>query len=223
MLKRAPKFFIRLAQVIIFSIGLLSCTLAPQESANLTFRCEGGQVNLLHNRQDCFISIDGNINQALKKAFTDAKNSAKKQGCSEKMVMIKSHGGDLEVAMDLGKQIRWEKMSTDMHGYCESACVFIYIGGVKRYVHLNSQVVANSHLGVHQPSSELLFHKCIPKTTESGPIVQEISQYLNLMLSKEAAAQLSQWIFTTSCQKITYIDAAAILNVGIATTQVDFH
>ena len=223
MLERVPMLIIRLAQVITLSIGLLSCTLVPQESANLTFGYEGGQVSLLHNHQDCFILIDGDINPALKKAFTDAKRSAKKQGCAEKMVMIKSHGGDLEVAMELGRQIRWEKFSTDMHGYCESACVFIYIGGVKRYVHLNSQVVANSHLGVHQPSSELLFHKCIPKTTESGPIVREISQYLHLMLSKEAAAQLSQWIFTTSCQKITYIDAAAMLNVGIATTQVDFH
>jgi hypothetical protein len=215
--------FIRVAQIIILFISLLSCATAPQESVNMTFRYEGGQVSLLHNHQDCFILIDGDINQALKRAYSDAKNSANKQGCAEKMVMIKSHGGDLEVAMDLGRQIRWEKFSTDMHGYCESACVFIYIGGVKRYVHLNSQVVENSHLGVHQPSSELLFHKCIPKNPESGPIIQEISQYLHLMLSREAAAQLSQWVFTTSCQKITYIDSAAMLNAGIATTQVDFH
>lgn len=177
----------------------------------------------MKNQSDCFLLIDGNINQALKTTFAKAKKSLKRQSCLEKMVMIKSHGGDLQVAMDLGKQIRSEKWNSDMHGYCESACALVYIGGVKRFAHLNSQIVENTNLGVHQPSSELLFHKCIPKTPSSGPVVQHISQYIHQMLSPGAADHLVDWLFATSCQKITYIDASTLLKTGVATTQVDFH
>ena len=215
---------LRLALVFLSCLGILSCASSPAEDpGRTTFSYQGGQVSVIKNQSDCFLLIDGNINQALKTAFVNAKNSAKQLACNEKMVMIKSHGGDIEVAMDLGRQIRSEKWNTDMHGYCESACVFIYIGGIKRYAHQNSQVVRNSELGVHQPASELLFHKCIPKAPSSGPVVQQISQYIHQMLSPDAADHLVDWLFATSCQKITYIDATTLLKTGVATTQVDFH
>lgn len=216
-------FSAKLTFLFVLLFGISSCSSISNKSSSTTFPYDGGQVKLLHHGDSCFIYIDGDINPGLKRAFSDAKNNLARQSCNEKMVMIKSHGGDLKTAMDIGRQIRWGKLNTDMHGYCESACVFIYIGGTQRYVHLNSQVVENSQLGVHQPASELLFHQCIPKTPQSGPIVQEISQYLHLMLTDKAAHQLSEWMFTTSCQKIAYIDAASMIEAGIATTKIDFH
>ena len=215
---------LRLALVFLSCLGVLSCASSPVEDPGRTaFSYQGGQVSVIKNQFDCFLLIDGDINQALKTTFAKAKKSLKRQSCLEKMVMIKSHGGDLQVAMDLGKQIRSEKWNSDMHGYCESACVFIYIGGIKRYAHQNSQVVRNTELGVHQPASELLFHKCIANDPKSGPIVQEITQYIHQMLSPDAADHLINWLFATSCQKITYVDVAALLKSGVATTQVDFH
>ncbi len=216
-------FNAKLTFLFVLLIGLFSCSSVSNKSSGTTFQYDGGQVKLLQHGDSCFIYIDGEINQGLNKVFSKARNNIARQSCNEKMVMIKSHGGDLKVAMDIGKQIRWSKFNTDMHGYCESACVFIYVGGIQRYVHLNSQIVENSQLGVHQPASELLFRQCIPKTPQSGPIVQEISQYLHLMLSDNAAHQLSEWLFATSCQKITYIDAASMIAAGLATTKVDFH
>ena len=215
---------LRLALVFLSCLGILSCASSPVEDPGRTaFSYQGGQVSVIKNQFDCFLLIDGDINQALKTTFAKAKKNLKRQSCLEKMVMIKSHGGDLQVAMDLGKQIRSEKWNSDMHGYCESACVFIYIGGIKRYAHQNSQVVRNTELGVHQPASELLFHKCIANDPKSGPIVQEITQYIHQMLSPDAADHLINWLFATSCQKITYVDVAALLKSGVATTQVDFH
>lgn len=215
---------LRLALVFLSCLGILSCASSPVEDPGRTaFSYQGGQVSVIKNQSDCFLLIDGNINQALKTAFANAKNSAKQLACNEKMVMIKSHGGDIEVAMDLGRQIRSEKWNTDMHGFCESACALVYIGGVKRFAHLNSQIVENTNLGVHQPASELLFHKCIANDSKSGPIVQQISQYIHQMLSPGAADHLVDWLFATSCQKITYIDASTLLKTGVATTQVDFH
>lgn len=216
--------FVRLALIFIACLGILSCASSSlEEQGKTVFQYSGGQVSVMKNQSDCFLLIDGNINQALKTAFANAKNSAKQLACDEKMVMIKSHGGDIQVAMDLGRQIRSEKWNTDMHGYCESACALVYIGGVKRFAHLNSKIVENTNLGVHQPSSELLFQKCFPKTPSSGPIVQQISQYIHQMLSPGAADHLVDWLFATSCQKITYIDASVLLKTGVATTQVDFH
>lgn len=216
--------FLRLTLLSICCLGILACASSSLGDAGKTvFQYPGGQVSVIKNQPSCFIAIDGVINPDLQKVFTSAIGSAAQQGCAEKMVMIKSHGGDVKTAMEMGKKIRREKMSTDMHGYCESSCALIYIGGLKRYVHLNSSVVENTNLGVHQPASELLFHKCIANNSKSGPIVQEISQYIHQMLSPDAADHMVNWLFATSCQKITYIDAATLLKTGVATTQVDFH
>jgi hypothetical protein len=125
--------------------------------------------------------------------------------------------------MRIGKEIRSGKYATDMHGYCESACAFIYIGGVRRFAHQNSRIVDNSKLGVHQPASELLFQQCISNDAKNGPITQSIRQYLALMLPSIAASTLSREMFETSCKRITYIDAGTLLRSGVATEVVDFH
>ena len=210
--------------IILALCGFLaSCATSKNQEKDPAFAYQGGTVSVVDDYGDCFIAIDGPINAALEKAFAKAKSSLEGLECVEKIVLIKSNGGDIEVAMRIGREIRSGKYATDMHGYCESACAFIYIGGVRRFAHQNSRIVDNSKLGVHQPASELLFQQCIGNDPKNGLITQSIRQYLALMLPPLGASTLSKEMFETSCKRITYIDANTLLRSGIATEVVDFH
>ena len=209
--------------LLLFCSLLLSCTTQEREPDNPVYQYDGGQVSVVDDYGDCFISIKGPINSSLEKAFNKALSNIKQRNCVEKIVMIHSHGGDLDIALHIGREIRANQFSTDMHGYCESACAFIYIGGVRRFVHQNSRIAKDSKLGVHQPASELLFHQCIWDPNRDPIIVQKISHYLVSMLPKMASDTLYKAIFETSCKKTRYMNATFLLNSQIATEQVDFH
>jgi hypothetical protein len=214
---------IKRISILICSVSILACTAVTSRQKDPVFAYEGGRVSVVDDYGDCFISIDGPINASLEKAFNKARAFVEEQVCIEKIVLITSHGGDLELAMHIGKEIRSGEYSTDIHQYCESACAFIYMGGIRRFAHLNSRIIDNSKLGVHQPASQLLFQKCINNDPKNGPITQSIRQYLALMLPPLAASTISNEIFDTSCKRISYLDAKTLLRSGIATESVDFH
>ena len=209
--------------ILIISATILACTVIPVDQKDPIYLYEGGQVSVIDDYGDCFISIDGAINLSLEKAFAKAKNFVNQQDCVEKIVLITSHGGDVEAAMRIGKEIRSGDYGTDIHQYCESACAFVFIGGVRRFAHQNSRITENSKLGVHQPASQLLFQQCIGNDPKNGPVAQAIRQYLALMLPPLGASTLTQEMFETSCRRVAYIDAKTLLNTGIATESVDFH
>ena len=209
--------------ILVLSASILACTAIPSNEKDPVYLYEGGRVSVVDDYGDCFISIDGPVNLSLEKAFNKAKAFVDQQVCVEKIVLITSHGGDIEVAMRIGKEIRSGEYGTDIHQYCESACAFIYMGGIRRFAHQNSRIVDDSKLGVHQPSSQLLFQQCINNDPKNGPITQSIRQYLALMLPPLGASTISQELFETSCKRISYLDAKTLLRTGIATENVDFH
>ena len=213
----------RFLSVALLSLALQSCALQPKQLGDQVYPFTGGQVSVVDDYGDCFISIDGPVNKSLEKAFNQAVVQVRQMVCVEKIVMISSHGGDLDMALHIGREIRANEFTTDIHGFCESSCVFIYAGGVRRLAHQNSRISADSRLGVHQPASELLFRQCIQDKDKDPLTIQKITQYLAQMLPKEAANKLSQAMFETPCNQITYLDANTLLRSGIATEKVDFH
>lgn len=202
---------------------LASCANQSTQSHSPIYPYDGGQVTSVNMDGDCITFINGAITKSLSTVFSNVLKPANHQACREQVVLIQSHGGDIDVAMHIGQQIRDHKMSTDMHGYCESACAFIFVGGVHRYVHKTSQEQADSRLGVHQPASELLFHRCIPSETDDPRVMQRITQYLFHMLPGAGAEDLKNLLFETSCHQIAYLDATALLQMHIATENIAVH
>jgi len=209
--------------ILLFCLLSLSCANQNIELSDFKASYEGGEISTIDDKGDCFISITGPINKSLVPAFDKALKNITHRDCFQRMVMVNSHGGDIEVAMHMGREIREHELNTDMHGYCESACIFIYIGGVKRYVHLNHHMSDESKFGVHQPASELLFHQCVWDPKKFPQIMTIISQYLSHMLPAQADKALKQAIFETPCDQIKYIDAQEMLNTGVATENLVFH
>jgi len=213
----------RLALAILISLLLQACVSDPKQLGDQVYLYEGGNVSLFDDHGDCYLSIDGPINKSLEMAFNNALDQIEKMECVEKIALISSHGGDLNVALHIGREIRAHRLSTDIHQFCESACAFLYVGGVRRLVHQNSNISKDSQLGVHQPASELLFRQCIRSKDKDPLLVQKISQYLAQMLPKNAAQELSRAMFDTPCDRISYMDANTLLRSGIATEKVDLH
>jgi hypothetical protein len=213
----------RIALTLVICIALQSCAIQTKVVGDAVYSFEGGKVSVVDDYGDCFISIDGPINKSLEKAFDQAINHVQSMECVEKIILITSHGGDLDSALHIGREIRHQQFSTDIHEYCESSCAFLYIAGIRRFAHQGSRISADSSLGVHQPASSLLFRQCIQDGTQFPIQVQKISQYLAQMLQMGARQTLSHAIYKTSCNQISYIDANALLRSGIATEKVDFH
>lgn len=213
----------RIALILAICIALQACASKTEMARDAIYPYEGGKISVVDDYGDCFISIDGPINKSLEKVFHQAIIHLQSMECVEKITLITSHGGDLDVALHIGKEIRFHQLSTDIHDYCESSCAFLYVAGVRRFAHQNSRISTNSQLGVHQPSSGLLFHQCIQNRDKYPITVQKISQYLAQMLPPEARKTLSQAIFETPCRQIAYLDADQLLRSGIATEKVDFH
>ena len=75
------------------------------------------------------------------------------------IVLLNSPGGSGKAAMQIGRILRKEKAQTFVAGQCESACVFILVGGVVR-------AASNASVGVHAGRLTL--------TNRNGTITKEI-------------------------------------------------
>ena len=208
---------------LLLGFILISCANQGSEHGITKNSYDGGHISAIEHKVKCYIYINGAITPSLIPLFDGAMKDIAHRDCAQRVVMINSPGGDIDVAMHIGREIREKGLSTDMHGSCESACIFIYVGGVNRLVHLNHTTSGDSKFGVHQPASELLFHQCVWDPNKFPQIIQSISQYLALMLPPDTAKYLKQAIFETSCTKIKYIDAQDMLSAGIATENLDSH
>ena len=88
--------------ILVLCASILACTAIPSNEKDPVYLYEGGRVAVVDDYGDCFISIDGPVDLSLEKAFNKAKAFVDQQVGVEKIVLITSHGGDIEVAMRIG-------------------------------------------------------------------------------------------------------------------------
>ena len=202
------------AAILIFLSG---CVSTEKADIDRIYQYDGGEVVVIDDYGDCYLSIDGVITKSLEPAINQALNNLNQRECVEKIVLITSPGGDLDVAIHIGKELRAAKLSTQVHGACESACTFIFIGGVRRIVQMHSASSKDSKFGVHQPASETFFHQCISSAKVDPQTIQKIRSYLALMLPKDGARVMYESMFKTQCMSMDYLDVNQLLKSGIAT------
>jgi hypothetical protein len=87
-------------------------------------------------------------------------------------VWFDAHGGDLVVAMELGKMMRTHHVTT-YNAYCSSVCIFAFLGGTQRIVALNGNV----RLDVSRPS-EVEAYTQKPLTTYGAPMLGILRDYI---------------------------------------------
>jgi hypothetical protein len=113
----------------------LFCTLAlPAQAASIT-------VDRTHSPPVVF--IDGDLEQKDSYAFT-----ALTEGMEKALVKLRSVGGRIYPALQIGNEIRRRGFDTSVIGYCNSACALIWAGGS------NKHLPQNAKLGFHQPRED---------------------------------------------------------------------
>lgn len=132
-----------LGQASISASILLIITVILMGYSSLTF----AKITQIQDRNKCpgnCWEVSGVIEKADLQQLASAVNIMKKTKATP-YFRLNSNGGDLEVAIAIGRQLRkfhataltWDQ------GQCYSSCVFIYAGAVKR-VHSQS-------IGIHRP------------------------------------------------------------------------
>ncbi len=213
---------LKLSIAAVLLSGMLSCASVEDGPADQLYRYPGGSITVIDDYGDCYLSLRGKISPALEPVMNRALQNLASRECVETIVIISSLGGDLATAMHIGRELRSAGVSTDIHQYCDSACSFVYIGGARRLAHLDSNIQRKSKLGVHQPSSDLFFGRCISESNDPFTI-QQIKNYLATMLPTEAAQYFYKAMFSESCKRMGHLNAEMMLKMGIATDGVDHH
>lgn len=211
----------RIAAGLLLS-SLLSCAGTDDGLADQLYRYPGGSITVIDDYGDCYLSLRGKITPALEPVMNRALRNLASRECVETIVIINSLGGDLATAMHIGHEFRSAGVSTDIHQYCDSACSFLYIGGVRRLAHLDSNINRKSKLGLHQPSSDLFFGRCLSESNDPMTI-RQIKNYVATMLPAETAEYFYKAMFRESCKTMGYLNAETMLKMGIATDGVDHH
>lgn len=92
--------------------------------------------------------ISGTITKSDLKELNHFINQMNESNRTSLIVRLDSVGGNLEVAIAIGRQLRKHRASifTWNNGKCYSSCVFVLAGGVRRYL--------SSNIGIHRPFPE---------------------------------------------------------------------
>ncbi len=168
--------------LLLIAVALVGCTKKNQDVKN-------DVVKLI---------IHGEIRESTLREFKEAIETIESKGQKLLLnaVQLNSNGGSGNVAREIGKIIREKRLNTYLgeDSKCESACVFILIGGVQRY--------AFGKVGVHRTT-----YMDTPNDDENvaediSESVSEVSEYIKSM---GASVMLDDAINTTESWKMRYL------------------
>ena len=177
------EFFLKKILVLLsLAVPIVACTNKNQE-------IQSDVVKLV---------IHGELRESTLQEFKEAIESIenKEQKLLLNAIQLNSNGGSGNVAREIGKIIRGKRLNTYLSedSKCESACVFILIGGVQRY--------AFGKVGVHRTT-----YMDTPNDDENvaediSESVSEVSEYIKSM---GVSVMLDDAINTTESWKMRYL------------------
>lgn len=177
-----------------------------------------GQVALFMDHGDCYLSITGEVNSQLGGLMNQSLSELSAKDCGQRVVLLQSHGGDIKSAMAIGQMIRSHKATTHIHGYCDSACGFVFIGGVQRTVSFGTASEVESELGFHQPKPMDGLRGCLAQSQINPLLLANIKSYLGVMLPRKGAQAYYQELLNSPCRGMDYLNATLMLDTGIANS-----
>jgi hypothetical protein len=132
-----------------------------------------------------------------------------KRGAYIKTVVLRSPGGSVSDALEMGRLIREKQFSTEVEAgrYCASSCPLIFAGGVER------RAGAKAILGVHQVSA-LTHEGSSAGMADAQRISAQCQHYL-----REMGVDLQVWTHAmeTPKEKLYYFKQDELLRLKLAT------
>jgi len=143
------------------------------------------------------INISGEITSKTLEEFKAALDQVEihKKSILLQAIQLNSNGGNNSAAIEIGKIIRERKLNTYVgeDSRCESACVFVLIGGVQRY--------AFGKIGVHRTT----YSRDIPDDSVVQNDINESNQMIaNYIKSMGVSSLLDDAIKNTESWRMRY-------------------
>lgn len=125
---------VRLAALITLATLALPGAAVPAAAAVIAVRADV---------EPPVIVIDGTVEPRDLAVFMD-----RTRGLSQAVVRLRSLGGSILPAMEIGRQLHQLGFATEVHEFCDSACSLMWLAGTTRYLPPGSRV------GFHQPREQ---------------------------------------------------------------------
>ncbi|SHI99720.1 hypothetical protein SAMN05444000_104132 [Shimia gijangensis] len=208
-----------LRQTILSALCAIGLSTAAKAEAYLDFTCIRG------NSETCFVLLEGTIDKGLTERF---EKFVEDEGVEGNRLIINSPGGNLAEALKFGRLLRdWEwntrvgssegmfrnsDGSLDLHGLedyppggrCESACAYVFMGGVNRVMH------SDSLIGFHR-------FKAAGQTID-GESAQAISgQLISYILEMGVDARVFVVASAENSQSMYHVDAEQAREYDLVT------
>lgn len=76
--------------------------------------------------------VSGQIDEDLDNKFNELLSIFEKKNCRKISLYLNSYGGQLFYGVKIGETVRKKNIETFMTDNCDSACGYIFIGGIKK-------------------------------------------------------------------------------------------
>lgn len=125
------------------------------------------------------------------------------------LLELRSEGGDIDSAIEMGAFLRLNDIATFVERRCESACVIVALSSTKLYVTLDAQ------FGFHRGSAIASYESQLGKYIAKLATTNLIAQLKNLGVPEQILRRAEQ----TPPMKMYYVSGAEFLRAGLAQTK----
>ena len=123
---------------------------------------------------------------------------------------LNSYGGQLFYGVEIGKTVREKNIETFITDSCDSACGYIFIGGIKR------NIQKYRTMGFHQTSID---GGCITKKTAVDSVDRYIielgNNHVKMMLNDKSSKKWISYEDMTNCKNMLHVGSSELLKDGI--------
>jgi hypothetical protein len=160
--------------------------------------------------------VSGQIDEDLSIKFNDVLSLFEKKSCQKISLYLNSYGGQLFYGVEIGKTVREKNIETYITDICDSACGYVFVGGVKR------NIQKYRTLGFHQTSID---GGCITKKTamdsSDRKIIELGNSYVKMMLSDKSSKKMISYEDMTNCNNMLHVGSSELLKDGIVNNVFD--
>lgn len=177
-----------------------------------TQRYDGGLITYqFSNPKNCMMRISGLVDEELSDKFNDVLSLFHKKNCQKISLYLNSNGGKLFYSIEIGRTVREKNIETFITDACDSACGYIFVGGVKR------NIQKYKTMGFHQASVD--DGRCISKKTSIDSIDRKIIElgynHIKMMLNDKSSKKWIGYEEMTSCKNMLQVGSSELLKDGI--------
>ena len=162
------------------------------------------------NPNNCVIKVSGLIDEDLGNKFNDVLSLFEKKNCQKISLYLNSYGGQLFYGVEIGKTVREKNIETFITDICDSACGYVFVGGIKR------NIQKYRTMGFHQTSID---GGCITKKTAIDSVDRYIvelgNSYVKMMLNDISAKKWISYEDITNCNNMLHVGSSELLKDGI--------